>query len=89
MKLSTSRPPTAPVLLHKQYETVINGRHVTVGTELTIQGVRGRCRFLAHTTNTRGDTWLDVADTRGALRAFTIDRVTTVHRTVKTRSNAQ
>lgn len=63
------------------------GRTVTPGTELTIEGVKGRFRFIQHVTS--GDKeWIDVLGGKNGdekLRSFRPDRVETVHRLRKLR----
>ena len=58
-----------------------NGRHVTPGTELKIQGERGRFRFVKLVRN--GDLeWIDVwggLKKSESMRSFRLDRVKRVH----------
>lgn len=61
-------------------ETVLNGRTVTAGTELSLHEVRGRVTFAQRVTTDSGADWIDVRDPSGQLRAFRADRVKTVHR---------
>lgn len=66
-----------------------NGRHVTPGTELSVRGAKGRYTFVAHVTAGAGE-WIDCyggPDTRPAMRSFSLDRITVVHRTIKRRAS--
>lgn len=56
----------------------VNGRWLSKGTEATISGVRGRCRFIRAVVNDRG-TFLDFYDRLGHWRTFRPERVKTVH----------
>lgn len=57
---------------------MINGRHVSRGTELSIRGERGRFKFFKHVVN--GDKeWIDVIDRFRAFRSFRPDDVKRVH----------
>lgn len=59
-------------------EMTINGRNVVRGTELSIQGERGRFRFVKHVVN--GDIeWIDVVDKFKAIRSFRPENVKRVH----------
>lgn len=70
----------------REHETQINGRRVSVDTELTIRRL-GRCRFKApHRTS--GAVHVEVINARGQWRAANVDDVVTVHRVAKTRENA-
>jgi hypothetical protein len=73
-RVDTSRIYTA--------ETTIHGRHVTRGTELAADGIRGRVAFIAHVRHVDGVEWLDVVDTRGRSRSIRPDKIRTVHRRV-------
>lgn len=73
------------------HHLVVNGRHVEPGTELTISGIPGRCRFVKH-VKTGTTVWVDiVGGKKGApkMRSVTPDRIKTVHRINKTRENAK
>lgn len=79
---------------------IINGRHVTKGTELTITGVRGRFRFIRHVqVMCKTDyqcvlrEWIDVVGggtkkRPDMTRSFRPSQVKVVHRVNKTRANA-
>ena len=70
-------------------EIIINGRHVTPGTELKMQGVRGRFRFIKH-VDTGSAQWLDVwGGPKGSeqWRSFYPERVKTVHSKHQTTEN--
>lgn len=60
----------------------VNGRHVSVGTELAIRGERGAFRFVKHVTNTAtGKAWVDVyGGPKGheTIRSFYVGRIRTV-----------
>jgi hypothetical protein len=63
--------------------TKINGRNVEKGTELSIQGERGRFKFLRHVYNPWIDVeWIDVVGGRKGVsewRSFHLTRVKRVH----------
>lgn len=62
-------------------EITLHRRSVTPGTELSIEGWRGRYRFIKQVTRPqRGVVWLDVADAEGQIRSVHPDRVKRVHR---------
>jgi hypothetical protein len=71
---------------------VVNGRHVTAGTELSIMGERGRFRFTKYVYNSTADCeWIDVVGGMKGVkqfRSFRPDRVKTVHWKNKTRENS-
>lgn len=57
---------------------VVNGRHLTPGTEFKVSNERGRFLFLRHVVN--GDKeWIDAKSPEGQFRAFRVERVKTVH----------
>lgn len=61
----------------------INGRHVTVGTELKIAGVTGRFVFQRY-VDTGEHQWVDVwggPAKAERFRSFRLDRIKTVHTT--------
>jgi len=63
-------------------ELQINGRKVTPGTELKIQGERGRFRFIKHVINSDGSEWIDVwggPKKAESTRSFRLNKVQTVH----------
>lgn len=67
-------------------ELQINGRHVKQGTELKIQGERGRFRFIQHVKTATAE-WIDVwggPSHREQTRSFRLDRVKRVHSKNKT-----
>lgn len=62
-------------------ELQINGRHVKQGTELKIEGERGRFRFMQH-VKTKTAEWIDVwggPRHKEQTRSFRVDRVKRVH----------
>ena len=62
-------------------EIQINGRNVTMGTELKIRGVRGRFRFVKKVTTPTAE-WIDVwGGPKGAesMRSFRVGKIKTVH----------
>lgn len=62
-------------------EMTVNNRHVSKGTELSIQGERGRYRFVKHVTNGQA-VWIDVwggPKGREQMRSFRPERVKRVH----------
>lgn len=70
-------------------DLLINGRHVTPGTELKITGERGRFRFIKQ-VDTGTVVWIDVhGGPKGAecIRSFYPDRVKTVHYKNRTDAN--
>ncbi len=59
----------------------VNGRNVTLGTEVKIRGVRGRFRFVKKVT-TPTTEWIDVwGGPKGAesMRSFRLEQIKTVH----------
>lgn len=72
-------------------ELKVNGRIVTKDTELSIQGVPGRFRFIRHVYNPRVDAeWIDVVGGQkgySSYRSYHIDRIKTVHWKNKTGTN--
>lgn len=57
------------------------GRVVTKGAELTVEGIRGRVRFLQHVTAPNGAEWLDVITIRtGHARSIRPAAVSRLHR---------
>jgi len=60
-----------------------NGRKIVKGTELTIEGERGRFKFMQYVYNPRSDVaWIDcIGGKRGVkeFRAFRPERIKTVH----------
>jgi hypothetical protein len=62
-------------------EIQVNGRTVSVGTELSIKGESGRFRFLKH-VKTQTSEWIDVVGGKkgySTCRSFRISQVKTVH----------
>jgi hypothetical protein len=62
-------------------EIQVNGRTVSVGTELSIKGESGRFRFMKH-VKTQTSEWIDVVGGKkgySTCRSFTVDQVKTVH----------
>ena len=71
-----------------------NGRHVEVGTELSIKRVRGRFRFAEHVRSDSGAEWITVhGGPKGVrtTRSFLPERIRTVHvkRTTQTVEEAR
>lgn len=70
-------------------EIQINGRNVVPGTELKIEGERGRFRFMRYVIN--GDiTWIDVHGGPSgyeSVRSFRLERVKRVHYKNQTTDN--
>ena len=68
-----------------------NGRHIEPGTELSIQGERGRFRFIQHVYNPRIDVeWIDVIGGRKGvkeIRAFRPEKIKRVHYKKKLRES--
>lgn len=70
-------------------EIKINGRNVEAGTELSIDGERGRFRFVKHVTTPNAE-WIDVVggpNNHKQYRSFRPERVKRVHWKNKTREN--
>jgi len=63
--------------------TIIHGRNVEKGTELSIQGERGRFHFLRHVYNPELDVeWIDLIGGKNGVRefrSFRPERVKRVH----------
>lgn len=96
-----SHTPKGGPLAKRKYKPQINhgwtisntvvapsGRHLTPGTELKIEGQRGRFRFRQY-VDTGKAQWIDVFDKDGRCRSFRLDRVRTVHRTTRLRGAAR
>lgn len=69
-------------------DAVVNGRHLSPGSEVSIRGERGRFRFVKRVVRPeRGVEWLDFwggPKHAPQLRSFYPDRVKTVHRIAQT-----
>jgi len=65
------------------YSIVVNSRNVENGTEMSIQGERGRFQFLRHVYNPHIDMeWIDVVGGKKGVRefrSFRPERVKRVH----------
>lgn len=71
------------------YEYTANGRHIDLGTELSVSGEGStRFRFVKHVRTAAGVEWIDCLESGGGFRSFRPDRIKTVHRITKTRENA-
>lgn len=57
-----------------------NGRHIVAGTELTVDGIRGRVRFIRHVRHVNGAEWVDVITSRGYARTVRPVVIRRVHR---------
>jgi len=67
-------------------ELQVNGRLVQKGTELKIQGERGRFRFIQYVKTPTSD-WIDVwggTNNHEQMRSFKLERIKTVHYKNKT-----
>ncbi len=90
--------PTYPDNWEVSEEFVWNRRKIVPGTELSITGIRGRCRFIKHIVvydqsagsqrKVKFDT-IDVFDRNKRFRVVSPKRIRTVHRIEKTRENAK
>jgi hypothetical protein len=61
-------------------EIRLRGQLVLPGTELSVDGIWGRCRFIQHVRH--GDLeWIDVMTSRDHQRTVRPEKVRTVHRT--------
>lgn len=73
-------------------ETIqINGRTVTIGTELSIRGESGRFRFVKH-VKTPDSEWIDAIGGKKGYemwRSFPLENIKTVHRLNRTRQNSE
>ena len=66
-----------------------HGRWLRPGTEFSVHGVKGRCRFLRHVANAQTETeWVEAFSVDKQFRAFYLDRIKTVHHTTRTRENS-
>ena len=77
-------------LVDYRSEATVNGRTLLPSTEVSIRGERGRFRFMnAQTTSTGKEVLNFVGGASGheVFRSFYPERVRTVHRINKTRSN--
>jgi hypothetical protein len=60
---------------------IANGRHIVKGTELSIQGERGRFKFVQHVYNPRIDVeWIDVIGGKLGVKEFRSFRPTQIKR---------
>jgi hypothetical protein len=70
---------------------IANGRHLEKGTELSIQGERGRFRFIQHVYNPNLDVeWIDVVGGKkgvNEMRAFRPEKIKRVHYKKKLRES--
>lgn len=58
-----------------------NGRHIEKGTELSIQGERGRFKFVQHVYNPNLDVeWIDVVGGKKGIKEFRAFRPTQIKR---------
>lgn len=56
-------------------------RHLARGDEVTVDGIRGRCAFIAYTRHASGAEWVDVIHGRtGRSRTVRPEAIVTVHR---------
>lgn len=62
---------------------------LTAGTEFRVRGERGRFRFWRAVTTTTGDAWVDAFDPRGSTRSICPQRITRVHRDLRTRKGVK
>lgn len=53
---------------------------IGIGTELSIEGIRGRCTFVQYTRHASGAEWIDVLTSRGFSRTIDPAKIKTVHR---------
>jgi hypothetical protein len=78
-------PELAPGSIAKwtiKTEIQINGRNVVPGTELKIEGERGRYSFVKHVVTETGVEWIDVwGGPKGAstFRSYSMEKVKRVH----------
>ena len=79
MPATRTAPPRVDPSRTYSDRTVVHGRHVEPGTELTVDGIRGRVRFTAHVRHENGAEWIDVVTSRGFARSVRPDAVRTVH----------
>jgi hypothetical protein len=86
-KAAPPKPP--PDGWSVSYEIKVNGRHVTPGTELSIDGGDGRYLFTKYVETAAGRRWIDAKDSEGRFVSFKVDRVGTVHRINRTRANGK
>ena len=90
-KKQSEQPKNEPNDWLVEHEVIINNRHVTSGSEVSIKGERGRFRFIHKVIRPeRGVEWLDFwGGPKGheQHRSFRQDRVRRVHR-IKTTPKA-
>lgn len=69
-----------------------SGRWIEPGTELTVQGIRGRVKFVKHVkVMAEGEVqaeWIDVIDRHSHFRSVRPEKIKTVHWTKKLRGSA-
>jgi hypothetical protein len=78
--------PSASWVVTDEFQ--VHGRWLKPGTEFTVEGVRGRMRFLSHTQTPTAE-WIDCFSTDKQYRAFRPERVKTVHYITRTRENSK
>lgn len=72
------------------YETKVNGRLLTPGTEVRLKNRRGRYRFKHLVTTPAGKTWMDFIGGKNGYTSWVSVRVSdvrTVHRIKRTRAS--
>jgi hypothetical protein len=72
-----------PADWHEFDHAEANGRRITVGTEVSIRGERGRFRFLKRVVRDSGKEWLDFwGGPKGSenWRSFSAEQIRRVHR---------
>lgn len=53
---------------------------IALGTELSVEGIRGRCTFSGYTRTAAGVEWVDVLTSAGRSRTVRPEAIRTVHR---------
>jgi hypothetical protein len=75
-----STPPASSYTVADTFR-LAPGRVITKDAELTVEGIRGRVRFIQHVTAPSGAEWLDVITVRtGHARSIRPAAVSRVHR---------
>ena len=89
-KATTPAVPRPNDLWQVSEEIKINGRNVSKGTELKVQGQRGRFRFMKHVITEKGKEWVDVVGGPKGVdqwHSFSPADIKTVHAKNKTEAN--
>lgn len=79
VEVITVRPRVPDRHTHKELKLHRRPK-IEPGSQLTIEGIRGRCDFVGYTKHTSGSEWIDVITSRGFSRTVDPAKIKTVHR---------